>query len=53
MSKLPDDAAMPPNTPANPSPKQSDIDRLLATLNRLSGRVPLDFVFDRDEANKR
>ena len=33
--------------------KKPGVEELLATLNKYSGRVPLDFKFDREEANAR
>jgi antitoxin MazE len=31
--------------------KKPGVEVLLATLNKYSGRIPLDFKFDRDDAN--
>ncbi len=33
--------------------KKPGVEELLAILNKYSGRVPLDFKFDRDDANAR
>jgi antitoxin MazE len=33
--------------------KKRGVEEMLDTLNKYSGRVPLDFKFDRDEANAR
>lgn len=33
--------------------KKRDVEDMLSTLSKYSGRVPLDFKFDRDEANAR
>lgn len=33
--------------------QQALVDRLLATLRSFAGRVPLNFKFDREEANER
>jgi antitoxin MazE len=33
--------------------KKPGVEELLATLKKYSGRVPLDFKFDREEANAR
>lgn len=33
--------------------KKRGVEEMLETLNKYSGRVPLDFKFDRDKANAR